>query len=883
MSCLKQPAMLIHPMINTICRATWFMLAIFGTASLSHAQEVFIPDTNLRVALNEWVPGAVDPGGYLDTGIPAVLAQGSLTLNIAWTPADLTGVDALNSLTSLSIHAICYNPWSDSYGPCDSVNISIPAWPVGLHALELDHGTWTSLPPFPLGLDTLDINVTGIPEIPTLPGGIISLSLVDKPTLTALPDFPAGALRLNLTSAGHPIPDLPVGLTYLVLHGVPSMLLPALPNTLDTVYLSTFGDTAIGSWPPSARLIDMTGMENLAQVAAWPATLENLAIKQAPDLAEVPAWPINLLGLQLWYVDALASLPQFPPGLETIGLLSNGLDTLSPALESLPPWPTNIRQIFLASMDFTELPSFPAGLQSLDISYLHQLTCLPVLPEGLQLLYLDADGLPLAPTSVTCLPNFPPNATVNWGGFVIAYNPDLLCTSLNSTCDFLNPVATGAVYWDQNANGARDAGEAGYPFATLHQQPGGGMHGVDLDGTYTWPMAVGNYTISAGSNNPYVLGTAPAQHSLAFSANGEVSGGNDFGIVLQPGVQDLRVDLQGPFGVAGFVAPGTITCENVGTVAVDAVVTFQLDDHQTWVGSTPVPTSVMGNTVTWDLPALQVGETRQISLTAHTDASVTLGDTLLHAVELGPVTGDQTPTDNVCTYSTVVVGSFDPNDKLVQPETLTPAQVAASGSELIYTVWFQNTGNWPAVKVVIVDSLSPDLQRDSFRKVSSSHPCTWELSGSGVLTFTFDPIDLPDSAASGPESQGFVKFAIKPVATLVLGNSISNVADIYFDFNAPVHTAATVFTVNEASAVAEPKSVALGVYPNPAQDALWVDWKAGGSAVIEVFDVMGRAHIRKNVISGEVPLVSVQGLAPGPYSLRCTTGRGTWTTKFLKR
>ena len=54
-------------------------------------------------------------------------------------------------------------------------------------------------------------------------------------------------------------------------------------------------------------------------------------------------------------------------------------------------------------------------------------------------------------------------------------------------------------------------------------------------------------------------------------------------------------------------------------------------------------------------------------------------------------------------------------------------------------------------------------------------------------------------------------------------------------------------------------------------------------AILQVFDARGREQIRLSAASGEVAGIPMQGLAPGPYSLRCTSELGTWSTKFLKQ
>ncbi len=56
-----------------------------------------------------------------------------------------------------------------------------------------------------------------------------------------------------------------------------------------------------------------------------------------------------------------------------------------------------------------------------------------------------------------------------------------------------------------------------------------------------------------------------------------------------------------------------------------------------------------------------------------------------------PAQPDQTPANNSNSLKGFTFGSFDPNDKLVYPEILSPAEVLA-GTLVTYTIRFQNTG-----------------------------------------------------------------------------------------------------------------------------------------------------------------------------------------------
>jgi uncharacterized repeat protein (TIGR01451 family) len=856
-------------------------IVAIGSIHAAPAQGVFVPDTNLRNALNAWVPGCVDAAGYLNPDDPDVQAQHSLTLQVDWTPADLTGVNALSSLDTLSIRGgYTIVDWGEpEFIPSDNGLISIPDWPSSLQSLVLDRGTWNVLPSFQAGLEALYMGVPGQPVIPVIPAGVTTLTVVDQATLSAFPGIPAGVEYLRLESHGNPFPTLPEGIQTLFLKSSPGVGLPSFPNSVDSLVLMQFDATTIPSWPDSAHSIVASNMAQVEQVAPFPEVLHHLKLVLFNTLDNIPPLPAGLEYLDLEFCDSLQAIPPFPNSLAFISLLQ------MPEVDSLPPWPMSVNSIVMFNLGVAALPDFPPGLEYLDINFLSSLSCLPVLPPGLTTLNIDADPLGYAPTAFTCIPNFPPNLlNFQWGSFGnTPQDPDLLCTALNSSCPFQNPVVTGTVYWDQNANGTRESGEPGYPFATLHQEPGAALHGVYADGSYTWPMPIGSYTLSASGNNPYVTGILPAQVPLSLANNGQVSTGNDFGVTLQPDVQDLRIDLMQLWSVPGLDAYGTITCSNVGSLPVDATVTLQLDTILEWVSGNPAPASAVGNTVSWTMPALQVGETRQIHVMVHTDEDVPLGTPVSAMAQVDPVASDATPLDNVSDFNSEVMGPYDPNDKLVLPAALSPADVSSGDHEVAYTIRFQNTGSWPAMNVVVLDSLSPELQWGSFRMVSSSHPCSWELTGNGVLTFRFEGINLPDSTNNEPLSHGFVKFAIKPATTLASGMSVANVADILFDFNAPVRTAPAVFSVADNAGIATYSRPMLQLYPNPAGQVLNVRLEQQGPVRVAVLDGLGRELNLGASRNAGTTTLRVDDLAPGVYFVRCITDAGTWSTKFVKR
>lgn len=183
------------------------------------------------------------------------------------------------------------------------------------------------------------------------------------------------------------------------------------------------------------------------------------------------------------------------------------------------------------------------------------------------------------------------------------------------------------------------------------------------------------------------------------------------------------------------------------------------------------------------------------------------------------------PTNNndlfKSTFCLEVTGSYDPNDKQGFPRGYEDEHFIKANQSLDYMIRFQNTGNDTAFTVVIVDTLDvATLKAASIRPGSASHPYQFDISESGIVTFTFDNILLPDSIVNEPASHGFVKFSIQQQPDLPEGTLIENQAAIYFDFNAPIITNQTWHTIEFApittSASESPRfSTRIKVSPNP--------------------------------------------------------------------
>lgn len=219
-----------------------------------------------------------------------------------------------------------------------------------------------------------------------------------------------------------------------------------------------------------------------------------------------------------------------------------------------------------------------------------------------------------------------------------------------------------------------------------------------------------------------------------------------------------------------------------------------------------------------------------------------------------------------------VIGSYDPNEKLAQPKGVYDKHFIYPETDLEYQINFQNTGTDTAFTVVIRDTLSYGLDVATFRAGISSHPYQVDVSGYGVLKFTFDDILLPDSNINEAASHGFVRFRITPKDTLQLGSRIENRAGIYFDFNPPIITNTVFHTVD--TGFLERKTVAVHglpdaengrIFPNPVRAGGYLFFEDRSAAHrIVLMDPYGKVVLQAN---GSHKIRIPEGLAGGVYFL----------------
>lgn len=371
-----------------------------------------------------------------------------------------------------------------------------------------------------------------------------------------------------------------------------------------------------------------------------------------------------------------------------------------------------------------------------------------------------------------------------------------------ATPDRSNRIS-GRVFYDYNQNGIQDGGENGIPNLLVELQPGNIFYPTDQNGDYSAYSSTGQFTIRPTLPN-YTIFVSPPSRDISFDEFNEHSASNNFGLAIQANVTDLSAEITSDQSARpGFYFNYIVTYKNVGTVASNATITVDLDERLLFQTSSVQPTNAVGNNFTYNYANLAPGQSQSITINVRvpvpTPEENMLGELLEAIAIVTPSVADNRTSNNTATLSQNVIGSFDPNDKLVTPAGDGPNGYIAENTEsLEYTIRFQNMGNAPATFVIVTDEIDQNLDVSSFTFIAASHAHNFEIVN-GILTVNFgdinNPINLPAEEVDEPGSHGFFTFRISLKNNLPRHTRIENSASIVFDFNLPITTNTTVNTL----------------------------------------------------------------------------------------
>lgn len=420
-------------------------------------------------------------------------------------------------------------------------------------------------------------------------------------------------------------------------------------------------------------------------------------------------------------------------------------------------------------------------------------------------------------------------------------------------------VFTGNIYNDLNNNGQKDVGEG--PLTNR-------IVGAEPLGSYTTSNNAGIYSLVAAAQLDTLRMQPPNNYctiSPLFHAATQPNSNYGFGVHFTEGIVDLSIDMVNwePFR-PGFDNKITLTVQNTGNETVQNAQVFAILPSTLsidWITPSGLAT-VSNDTIFWNIASIESFASMSIQIEVTLSVNAPIGSTLSLYGHVD-ATNDVDATNNEIWLSEIVVGSYDPNDKYAV-DGITPQEVV-DGTPIDYIIRFENTGTFYAEKVVVTDELDKNLNPATFQFLSASHPCQWRITTDGKLEFTFNDIFLQVNET------GFIKFSIEADRSLQLNNIVSNTAEIYFDFNAPIITNTVETTVKTSVSTYTPylSNINIELSPNPAKNILYatvdIDMVKNGQ-VWEITDASGKVLLRERQRS-ETTSLAIASLPNGIYEV----------------
>lgn len=461
--------------------------------------------------------------------------------------------------------------------------------------------------------------------------------------------------------------------------------------------------------------------------------------------------------------------------------------------------------------------------------------------------------------------------------------------AVGSYCSYnsggVNYTIQGKNRLDSNNNGcdASDIAAANIKF-TITDGTTTGTVISDSSGNYALKVQEDTYTITPILENFDYFKISPTSVNISFPT--ETSPFiQDFCITPIASHKDLEITLI-PLEAArpGFDTKYKIIYKNKGNSTQSGSVNQTFNDAVLdLVLASPVPSSQTTNNLSWNFTNLAPFETREISLTLNVNTpaetpAVNNGDILRYTTTINSLETDEKPIDNTFDFRQTVVGSFDPNDKTcLEGDVITPSLI---GEYVHYLIRFENTGTYLAQNIVVKDLI--DLTKfdiSTLVPTKASHDFTTKISDGNKVEFIFENINLPFDNAT---NDGYIAFKIKTLQTLIVGDSFTNEANIYFDYNFPILTNKATSTFKTLGISDFEFADYFNVYPNPVNNILNIDVQ--NTIEVEsmaIYDILGQLVIAipnaKNISK-----IDVSKLTTGNYLLKMNTDKGTSSTKIIK-
>lgn len=410
---------------------------------------------------------------------------------------------------------------------------------------------------------------------------------------------------------------------------------------------------------------------------------------------------------------------------------------------------------------------------------------------------------------------------------------DMSFNELFSSCRWPNLCEfsriTARTYLDENENGEKDEEEIYLKSSAnaINVSPGP-INTFLEDEIYKFHLNIGTYDIVTSQSSIWNISSPVATieiidlfenetyHEVGLTPNGITS---DASIALALN-GTTRCDSQRDI---------SITVNNNGNSDLSGQVLFIKNpnvDIDFFFFCCP-PDTILGDSIFWSIEDLPPTYNKELKLRTFLPSVNFIGEALVLKSQF--FDQDQNLLDEF-EFEDILTCSYDPNDKLTNPDRPGEENFTLFEEDLIYTIRFENIGNGEAINVRVLDIISTELDINTFQIIKTSDPIT-DMSinyETREINFFFNNINLgPGTTLDGtpldnPDNKGFIQFRIKPLSDLTENTVVRNQAEIYFDGNEPIITNTALNTfVSElptvgTSFLSEENALDILLFPNPS-------------------------------------------------------------------
>jgi len=456
--------------------------------------------------------------------------------------------------------------------------------------------------------------------------------------------------------------------------------------------------------------------------------------------------------------------------------------------------------------------------------------------------------------------------------------------------EFVNnntPTVLGSFYFDENENQSFDINEFTLGRQEVNLLPNNFSNYSDESGLFYYFLQNGEYMLVAPEITNWEL-TSPDTIPFSVSFNHTTK---NIGYIPVNDTLAFELDLIAGTTRCSEIVPFWLNYRNIGTERADGVVSIQITEPLIFINANPSPDSISGNQYYWMVDSIAPFQENDntIKLEVKMPDENTTGQLISIPYALrANANFSQSELELNPTFESIIRCSYDPNDKLVQPQR-EDNNFTLFEEELLYTIRFQNTGNDTAFLVTIKDTLSEFLDWSTFRPLSSSHNYRIEFDRNlGELEFIFENINLPDSTTNLIESQGFIKYGVFSRIEIAENTEIFNRAGIFFDFNSPIITNTTIneMVTELPTSVNDLKpGIKIILYPNPnnGKFSLILEGAPTKNRFMELRNSIGQLIAKTTwPIDQEIFQFENENLDPGLYFITVKDSRSGLTEAFQK-